>query len=356
MKKLNVIQIIDSLNVGGAEVLAVNITNELAKQPNIESHLCVTRLEGVLKKNIDKEVGFLFLKRNSTVDFSAIIRLKKYIRKHKIHIIHAHGTSSFIAFCIKVIYPKIKVVWHDHYGIDLKCRKVYPIKIFSSFFSQIIVVNSELKAWAIKNLSCKKVVLLNNFPFFKNKDKTTKLLGTNGKRIVCLAAFRPQKDHINLLKAFAILNQNESGWSLHLIGNDNKDAYSKSIKTYITEYQLENDVFLYGVRSDIKHILSQADIGVLASKSEGLPLALLEYGLANLPVLVTDVGECKNVINHNNALVESQNSTKFAKALQLLIENDMIRECVKQELADTVKKEYSIEAGIEKIIKIYNEC
>ena len=49
MSKKGVIQIIDSLNVGGAEVLAVNISNALVAR-NFNSHICTTREEGILKR------------------------------------------------------------------------------------------------------------------------------------------------------------------------------------------------------------------------------------------------------------------------------------------------------------------
>ena len=58
---------------------------------------------------------------------------------------------------------------------------------------------------------------------------------------------------------------------------------------------------------------------------EGLPIALLEYGLASLPVLATDVGECKNVINHHKAIVVPNRSDIFAKALIEIIENDFLK-------------------------------
>ena len=62
MSKKGIIQIIDSLNAGGAEVLAVNISNALLAA-NYNSHLCATREEGVLKENINPKVGYLFLRK-----------------------------------------------------------------------------------------------------------------------------------------------------------------------------------------------------------------------------------------------------------------------------------------------------
>lgn len=353
---MKVIQIIDSLNVGGAEVLAVNIANELAKQ-GVESHICATRKEGLLKSNISKKVNYLFLNKNKRLDFRAILKLRRYVVKHRIEIIHAHSSSFFIAFCLKIFYPKIKIVWHDHFGNSefLDQRKKTFLKITSFTFSTIISVNLDLKKWALKNLSTKKVYFLRNFPVFNNLNEQTILKKEKGKRIVHLAGYRPQKDHLNLLKAFKEILKKHKDWSLHLIGENYNDSYGKSIHAYIEKEQLLSNVFEYGVCSDIKYILSQATVGVLSSKSEGLPIALLEYGLAKLPVLVTKVGECENVVKNKDALVEANNSLKFANKLSMIISNTSIENKIKEELHATILKKYSKEAVIKTLINIYKK-
>ena len=53
-----------------------------------------------------------------------------------------------------------------------------------------------------------------------------------------------------------------------------------------------------GSVEDTASLLASADCGVLSSNSEGLPVALLEYGMAGLPVVVTDVGQCEEVTGH----------------------------------------------------------
>jgi glycosyltransferase involved in cell wall biosynthesis len=355
---LKVIQIIDSLNAGGAEVLAVNIANELAEQ-GVESHICSTRKEGVLKSNITDKVNYLFLNRKKRLDFNAILKLRNYAIKHKIDIIHAHSSSFFIAFCIKMLHPKIKIVWHDHFGKSefLNQRKKSVLKITSFSFSTIISVNLDLKKWAINNLRSKEVHFLRNFAVFNNLNEQTILKNEIGKRIVHLAGYRPQKDHLNLLKAFKEILKKHKDWSLHLIGENYNDFYGKSIKEYIEKEQLSKSVFEYGVCSDIKNILSQATIGVLSSNSEGLPIALLEYGLAKLPVLVTKVGECENVIKNEDALVIANNSLKFATKLSMIISNNSIKNQIKEELHTTVLNKHSKESVIKNLQNIYkNLC
>ena len=355
MTKKGVIQIIDSLNAGGAEVLAVNISNALLAA-NYNSHLCATREEGVLKENINPKVGYLFLRKKKIFDFQSIYKIRNYIITHNISIIHAHSTSYFFAFLIKLIFPRVKLIWHDHYGKsqDLHARKLFPLKICSFLFDSIISVNTDLKDWAVKHLLCKKVYFLNNFASFVNLKKTTNLYGTKGKRIVCLAAFREQKDHINLLEAFKIILKTNPDYTLHLVGEIHNDDYSDKIKNFIKEENLFDSVFLYGVCSDIKNILSQSDIGVLSSKSEGLPIALLEYGLANLPVLITDVGECKSVINHHKAIVAPKRSDIFAKALIEIIEDDLLSYEISNSLHAHVISTFSKESFIFNIKSFYD--
>ena len=93
---MRVLQVIDSLQVGGAERMAVNYANGLVGRID-GSYLCATREEGDLKSEILEKVEYLFLNRRSTLDFKAIRRLLKFIEHNKITIIHAHGSSWFIS-------------------------------------------------------------------------------------------------------------------------------------------------------------------------------------------------------------------------------------------------------------------
>ena len=130
--------------------------------------------------------------------------------------------------------------------------------MFSLFFNELIAVNELLEKWAIDNLYCKSVLYLPNFVSFNTEaKKVTPLKGQLGKRIVCLANLRPQKDHINLLKAFIQVNQKHPDWTLHLVGKYFNDEYTKNIKLFIKKNHLEYSVFLYGSCPDVDVVLQQ---------------------------------------------------------------------------------------------------
>ncbi|NMH86339.1 glycosyltransferase family 4 protein [Flavivirga algicola] len=356
---MKVIQIIDSLNAGGAERVAVNIANELADN-DIESFICTTRKEGILKDNIRSNVKYLFLSKKGRFDIMAIKTLRLYIKTHKIDIIHAHSSSFFIAILVKLFQPKLKVIWHDHYGNSefLNERPIKILKLVSKKFNHILAVNTILKSWAELNLNVKNVSYIPNFVDINlNEEGDTKLSGNNSKRIVCLANLRPQKDHITLLNAIKKVFDQFSDWSLHLIGKDFSDEYSKELKTIMKKLNLDENVYIYGSRKDIYKILLQCDIGVLSSKSEGLPLSLLEYGLAKLPVIVTDVGQCKEVISSNKLgrIVEANNEDVLSEAIIKLIKDRELMRTLGNNLYSHISKQFGKDSIVKSIIKIYKE-
>ncbi|WP_046745269.1 glycosyltransferase [Kordia zhangzhouensis] len=356
---MRVLQLIDSLNAGGAEKLAISYANVLADRYGA-SFLCATREEGMLKNQLANNVTYLFLKKTKTFDFAAIRRLVHFVKTHQITIIHAHASSYFFAFLVKMYYSNIKIVWHDHYGNSeaLHQRKSLPITIASFGMSAVISVNHLLKEWAVKKLYVKRVMYFPNFPV-KNENEVpqTKLMGIEGKRIVCLANLRPQKDHKNLIDAFAKCTEQFPQWTLHLVGKNFQDAYAEEIEAYVSYKKLEKVLYMYGSREDISHILAQCDIGVLSSKSEGLPIALLEYGLHGVSVVVTDVGECSKVVYNEQVgyIVPAQNSEALAEKLQLLMQNEEIRARIASNFTKHIEQNYSKEAIINKIHNLYTE-
>ena len=354
---MKVLQLIDSLHAGGAERVAVNFANALVSKID-GSFICVTREEGILKNSIDKEVIYLFLNKKRTIDFGAIKRLNRFIKSNNIDIIHAHSSSFFLASIIKVINNKIKIVWHDHYGNSeyLKYRKSNILKFTSKYFSYVFCVNKNLEAWAKSYLKVSNLSYLPNFAIKSDIKPVTDLFGENGKRIICLANLRPQKDHITLVNAFSEVVENYPDWTLHCVGKDFKDEYSLNLKERIKSLNLSNNVYLYDSKPDVSNILSQCEIGVLSSKSEGLPIALLEYGLSNLAVVATRVGECATVIENDEfgVLINPENVEELKNAIQVLINDTNTRSQLANNFNNKIETQYSYHAIIERVLVVYN--
>lgn len=353
---MKVLQIIDSLNAGGAERMAVTYANMLQER-GISSFLCCTREEGLLKDEIKPGVEYIFLNKKSTFHLKPIFQLQKFIKRNKITIVHAHGTSFFTATLQKLLKNDLKLVWHDHYGLseELQHRKFSILKKCSAKFDAVISVNEDLKEWASKNLKVDKVYYLSNF--LSNSEETLagekKLLGGNSFKIICLANFRPQKNHFLLIEAFEQIQKQHGDVTLHLFGKNWRDDYFFKVKKMIAERNLEDKVYYYGSQSGVYAYLEKCDLGILSSNSEGLPMALLEYGQAGLPVVVTDVGQCKKVVGSFGKVVEPRNTHALAAAVLHYLENPLTMKLEAKQLQDYVKKNYTVDAVFPKLQTIY---
>jgi glycosyltransferase involved in cell wall biosynthesis len=354
---MRILQIIDSLEAGGAERMAVNFANVLSEKISM-SALVATRQEGILKNELDEKVSYLFLDKKSTIDLKSIFRLRSFVQKNKISIVHAHGTSFFLAILLKLIYPTIKIIWHEHYGARVHQSRMDNLALLLSsvLFSSVFVVNHQLEAWVKKNLFLTKVYYIPNFATSEQvHENTTFLRGTDEKRIVCLANLKDPKNHISILIAFNEMKIGDLGWSLHLVGKDYNDNYSIVLKDFIRGNNLEDSIFIYGSKNDVQHILAQSSIGILASTAEGFPVTLLEYGLARLPVVCTNVGFCSEIIKDNNSglLFDPSDNLQIQNQLLKMITDKQLRNCFALHLQKVVCDNYSKNKVIDVLLSHY---
>ena len=351
---MRILQLIDSLAVGGAERMAVNYANALSQKMPF-SGLVATRKEGSLKSDLLTDVNYLFLDKKKTIDTSAIFRLKSYCKKNKVSMIHAHGTTFFTAFLLKIVLPKMKIIWHDHNGARNTQTKTQNLILLlcSQLFSGIIVVNHKLENWVREHLGSQNVLYLPNFTTLPDfRDKQTELYGNSGKRILYLANLRYPKNHIMLLAVALKLRERHPDWSFHLVGEDKHDDYAHQIKTFIATHSLTETVYIYGQKTDSGHIISQSDIAVITSSYEGLPVSLLEYGIHGKAVVATNVGEIPMVIdNGKNGFVVEVELEAFYNALVKLIEDVPLRSQFGEALSQTIAEKHSQEAVLRHYLK-----
>lgn len=354
-KSLRIVQLIDSLHPGGAERMALNLANGLVTEIEF-SGLIVTREEGGLHQLVENETPYLFLKRNSVLDLKALKKAVVWLKENQVDIIHAHGTSLFFAVLCKLWFHKIKIIWHDHYGNSelLQQRPKLLLFFLIRFVHKVIVVNQHLLQWNKNVLHVRNVQMIPNFsniippnsPINHNK---LLLKGKDGKRILCVANFRKQKNHVLILKVAEKMLDHFPDWSFHLVGKSFEDDYINQLQDFVIAKKLSN-VFFYHNSFSVFEIMQQSDIGVLSSNSEGLPLVLLEYAVNKLPILATNVGDVSLVIKDqiNGLLVESNDEDDFYNKLALLIENENLRFHFGNMIKNHVAKEFSEKGFFEK--------
>ena len=361
MEPIRVLQIVDNLTLGGTESVALNLANDLNDEPGFQSFLVCTREEGPLNERIKPGVTYLFLGKKRQLDIAAIWKLHKFIRRNRINIVHAHSTSFYYPALLKVLH-RFKLVWHDHYGLDIKPdgKRHYPYIPFSRAFNFAICVNETLLASNKKHLHVKaeKQDYLPNYSvtLSTNNSAALSLTGSDAFRIVCLANLRPQKDHKTLIEAFKIVKEQVPQSTLYCIGICTGDEYEKDIRQLIKNLNLEVSVVLTGGVNNPFLYLERSAVGVLSSQSEGLPLSLIEYGLAGLPVVCTSVGQCPDLLRggENGILVPPGDSVALGNAIVSFFKTEGLKERLAFNFNFFIRNHYSKQAILQKLKIIYH--
>lgn len=350
-----ILQIVDSLEIGGTERMSANIYNTLCSR-NIENYLVVSRQVGPVYNFISDKRNVVCLNKKNFMDCFAFLKLFKLIRLFKPSVIHAHQTSVYWVFILKLWFPDITVIWHDHWGFSdfLRNSDRKVIKFFSFLIDGVICVNDKIKEWDIRNLKVNKdhIIYIPNFPLLNVKKKCKSDMPT----LLCLANIRDQKDHLNLLEACAILKRENIDFKLLLAGSLEDKNWVKKVKEKVDLLNLNGNVVFLGPVINVAELLSKADIGVLSSVSEGLPVALLEYGLAGLPVVCTDAGQCKEVLGNGKFgwIVPPKAPKEFAFAIKEVLADTVLANQRAMDLNENVNKNYGSSVFIERYFSLLN--
>jgi len=353
-----VMHMVDTLRVGGVERVAVNLAN-LLPRAGYRTHLCTTRAEGPFSELVSPAVGRLALARRGRFDLAPFGRLTRYIRAHNIRILHAHGSTLFLARLAALVAPFPAVVWHDHYGrYAFNDRPAWLYRAATRRIAGVIAVNHPLADWSRRVLRIpeERVWYIPNLvEMAASAGAPPALPGQPGKRIVCLANLRPQKDHFNLLAAMRLVATAEPEAHLLLAGDFSDAGYKDSVLRRIAELGLERHVSYLGRCEDVARLLAASDVAALSSLSEGLPLALLEYGAAALPAVATEVGQCSEVLEGGAAglLVPPAAPEALAAALLRLLGAPEERARFGKRLRERVATHYGADAILEQIAQVY---
>jgi len=351
---MRIIQLIDTLDPGGAERMAVNLANTFEKK-RIHNLLIVSRKVGSLGALIANQQQVKTLHKTKTTDLKAFRKLLQTIDQFAPDVFHAHGTSIYWGVVAKIFRPKIKLIWHDHLGISPEVIQSNPrkeLKWMTSWIDFVIAANEDTKFYweSIKLKSADKIAYLANFPQLVEREKQK----TDCYTFLLLANYRSEKGQLHVAKAAQLLKSRGHLFKVRMVGMTVDQGWKLKVAEYIDSNNLENEVKLEGPIADVAEVLFAADAGIIASDREGLPVAILEYGLASLPVISSRVGQCLEVLEDGKlGLLTSAGSVEeLAVAMEKLLSNPEFGKNLGSIYRDSVRKRFGSEQFMEKYDQI----
>ncbi|MCL2718587.1 MAG: glycosyltransferase family 4 protein [Lachnospiraceae bacterium] len=217
----------------------------------------------------------------------------------QINIIHTNLNRLDIGVYLSKKYT-IPHVWHirefgeDDYNVVMYKRGC--IKYMMENANKFIAISNAVKtAWIKKGINEEKITRIYNGIDPANF-KPKKLRNDSILKIVIVGHIQPNKGQLQIIEAIGRLSSEiRLNICLDLLGESYLD-YKKLLIKRIKELNLEKQVHLIGYQKNIPDILSNYDIGVTCSKSEGFGRISIEYMLAGLAVIASDTGANTEII------------------------------------------------------------
>lgn len=335
----NITELIFSFQTGGSE----RIGQEIARYLHSSGHdvtVCATHGgPGPVSELLEKE-GIPWFQASSLGGdrFRKAICLFNYFRRIRCDILHVHHfnmLSVALAPARLAGVSRIVITEHSNFRLRTDPRTLRRARKYARRADAITVVHGGLERFVHERLDVGEVpvtVIPNGVDtqlYSPGPPDDSLALPHTGEtrspvRICSVGRLHPDKDHLNLLRAIARMRTaGTSEFVLYLVG---EGAERESIEKYISEQALGEFVYLLGDRADVREILRNVDIFALSSRSEGLPVALLEAMSTGLPSVVTDVGGVADALKDGGGLVvPPKNPEALARAITQLVDDGGLR-------------------------------
>lgn len=272
--------------------------------------------------------------------------------KKNIKIVHVHGASntSFYRKRIFIYWAKFfnkKVVYHVHGGgfKEFALKHGTIVKDTLKKCDVVVVLSNSWKDFFVKELGCKNVVIIKNpieYPVYNHLSKQGPCI------LLFLGLLCKEKGIYDLLE---VISENKNVYKNKLILRFAGNGDVRYVLNILKQLKIEDLAFYEGWVSGNKKIelLNKADIYVLPSYYEGLPISILESMAYHLPIISTNVGGIPEILKNeiNGFIIEPGDKKGLKNAINQLLDNVEIRkkmglvsaEMVREYLPDSVEKQ-----------------
>jgi len=172
--------------------------------------------------------------------------------------------------------------------------------------------------------------------------------------IICVGRLTPAKGQHILISAIKQLADKEKNIKLRIIG-DGPDR--RSLEKQVKQFNLQDNIIFEGAvnQDKIRQLYAKADIFVLASFAEGIPVVLMEAMAMEIPCISTNITGTPELIRNDidGILVPASDETKLADAIESLIDNATLRIKLGKAGRQRVIEKYNLDPNIDRLAKIF---
>jgi sugar transferase (PEP-CTERM/EpsH1 system associated) len=307
MNPPTICQVVHTLHIGGAEVLAARLARRL--KDHCRFVFACLEERGILGEELSREgLPVEVLARRPGLDWRCAWRLGRLLRRERVDVLHAHQyTPFFYAMTSRLPANRPPILFTEHgreYPDYPRRKRMLFNRLMLRRRDRVVAVGGGVRQALVVNegIPNRRIEVIYNGidaeKFASNQEDRIKVrrelgLGTADPVIIQVARLDPLKDHATALRCLARVVREAPAARLLLVGGGPEEA---AVRAQVEQFGLAQSVLFLGLRTDVARLLRTADLFLLSSVSEGIPLAVIEAMCARLPVVSTGVGGTSEVV------------------------------------------------------------
>jgi glycosyltransferase involved in cell wall biosynthesis len=297
---MKIVQLLPSLDIGGVERLAV----DLACRQKCEGHqpvmFCTSHPGQFAPEAEAAGIPVRAFGKQSGPSLRLVAALAQALREQRADVLHAHNALVLHYGVVAARLAGVPVVVNTRHGGNLNwdphCERIWRRAV--PWADAVVFISEGVREYYTERdkLSSRNTcVIYNGIDLDKFAGRPLRS-ASDGFRFGAVGRLVPAKDHVTLVKAFALLADRMPNSELHLLG---EGPCRSVIADTAASLGVQDRVVLHGASRDVAGFLSTLDLFVLSSIDEGLPISLMEALAAGLPVVSTSLPGLRELAPEN---------------------------------------------------------
>jgi glycosyltransferase involved in cell wall biosynthesis len=357
MKAMKIAHVIESMHIGGAEMIISQMCRfqrEQGHQPSVYAFASEGLLGAQLKAEgfpVHSNIGLHLVKANCN--------FYRLFREFKPDVVHLHNPVPTIYAAVAARMagvPSIVSTRHSLVAPPYERRMEWKYALASRCCDWIVGIcdTTAKNVTALHRTSAKKIVRVYNGANPLLPVAPEQRPAKNGFTLLYVGRLEPVKNLSLLLNAFAAARASHSELRLWIVGDGSE---RKALEQLAAELGLLPEVTFWGRQLDVAPYFSAADTFIMSSWSEGLPMSLLQAFSLGVPAIVTDVGGMAEVARmaQGGMIVPAGDSAAMAAAILRMVDDAAGRKQFSAKAQEAFQSSFTIQTMADSYMKLYRD-
>ncbi|REC73256.1 hypothetical protein DRF58_00440 [Epilithonimonas hispanica] len=295
-------------------------------------------------------------------DFSGLIKLYRFLKKNKPHLVHVHSAKGGFLGRIAAHFAGVKSIYTPH-GISylgftgIKRNIFFLLEVYAKYYTNYVLACSESernRCLYEVGIAEEKVTVISNA--IEVKDEVPKDSKNPTKlHIGVIARLTYQKNPVFFVEIANKVKQIFPVAEFSILGAGIHDYLKDHVLEKIEEYNLTNDfkIHEWGSFESVDKYLNTLDIFLMPSVFEGLPFSLLEAMNEDLLCITSKCDGCADVINNYENGFACMELPDYVKAIQVAVNNPQLKNTLIVQAKKDLHNKYDLTAFIYKLENYY---